>query len=90
MKEFREAHKKFKEQQKRDYDRRHHTRSLPDIPDNTDVWVTTDDRNTPGQTMRTADTPRSYILPTPSGEIRRNRNQFNINPLSPETQTTVT
>ena len=87
LKEFREANQKFKEQQKRDYDRRHRVRSLPEIPDNTDVWITTDDLNIPGRTVRLADTPRSYLVQTPTGELRRNRSQINVNPV-PETQLT--
>jgi len=89
IKEFKEANKKFKEEQKRDYDHCHRATSLPEIPENTDVWVTKDDQNTPGQTVRTADTPRSYIVQTPSGELQRNRSQLNINLSASETQTTV-
>ena len=40
LNEFRKANQEFKQQQKRDFDQRHRVRDLPDIPDNTDVWIT--------------------------------------------------
>ena len=78
--EFRQANENFKRQQKEDYDRCHRARGLPDIPDNTEVWVTTNRHNAPGRILTTANTPRSYIVETPSGEIRRNRHQLNVRP----------
>ena len=89
--EFETANKKFKDQQKNYYDNCHRARSLPDIPDNTNVWITTDGQNSPGRTVRRADAPRSYIVQTPSGELRRNRSQLNVNPsTATETQSTTT
>ena len=41
IKSFEEADKKQKERQKRDFDKRHRTRSLPSLPDDTHVWVDT-------------------------------------------------
>ena len=38
---FRKDNKTFKEKQKEDFDRRHRTRSLPELPEDTSVWVTT-------------------------------------------------
>ena len=78
--EFKAANDKFKDQQKRYYDDRHCVRSLPHIPDDTDVWITTNGQTTPGRTIRRADAPRSYIVQTRSGELRRNRSQLNVNP----------
>ena len=37
--EFSEKNIDFKEKQKRNYDRRHRVRNLPDIPDDTGVWI---------------------------------------------------
>ena len=84
LREFRDANRKFKEQQKRNYDRYHRARSLPEIPDNTDVWITTGDHNIPGRTVRSAGTPRSYVVRTSTGELRRNRSQINVNPSVPD------
>ena len=78
LQEFRAQNKEFKKCQKTDYDRCHRIQDLPAIPDNTDVWVTTGGSPTPGRIITTTDTPRSYIVQTPSGEIRRNRSHLNI------------
>ena len=59
LKEFRDADQKCKEQQKRNVDRHHRVHTLPEIPPNTDVWITTDNRNIPGRTVQLADMPRS-------------------------------
>ena len=77
--EFKTANKKFKDQQKKSFDNSHRVRNLPDIPDNTDVWITTG-QNTPATTVRRAEAPRSYIVQTPTGEVCRNRSQLNVNP----------
>ena len=47
LKEFRVADQRFKAQQKINYDRYHRVHNLPEIPDNTDVWITTDNHNIP-------------------------------------------
>ena len=58
--EFKTANKKFKDQQKKNLDNSHRVCNLPDIPDNTDVWITTDGQNTPGTTVRRAEVPRTH------------------------------
>ena len=78
--EFKTANKKFKDQQKKNFDDSHRVHNLPDIPDNTDAWITTDGQNTPGMTVRGAEAPRSYIVQAFAGEVCRNRSQLNINP----------
>ena len=77
--EFKTANKTFKGQQKKNFDDSHHVHNLPDIPDNTDAWITTDGPNTPGMTVRGAEAPRSYIVQAFAGEVCRNRSQLNIN-----------
>ena len=89
LREFKRLDKEFKEKQKADYDRRHRVRDLQAIPDHTDVWVTTDSHRTSGRVVTSAGTPRSYIIETPSGEIRRNRSHLNINPARAETSTST-
>ena len=39
LEEFREKDKDFKEKQKRDYDRHYRTSVMPDIPEDTAVWI---------------------------------------------------
>ena len=82
LEDFRRANTSFKRKQKRDYDYRHRTKELPDIPDDTKVWVTTDGHNTTGRTVTSGNTPRSYIIKTPNGEVRRNCGQLNVDPSS--------
>ena len=76
LSEFTTDNKKFKDQQKNNFNDSHRVCNLPDIPDNTDVWITTDGQNTPGKTVRRAEAPRSYIVLTLTGEVRRNRSQL--------------
>lgn len=90
LQEFRSANEEFKRKQKADHDRRHRVQDLPTIPDNTAVWVTTGGHHTTGRTVTTAHTPRSYIVRTPSGEIRRNRSQLNVVPPATGTDTSAT
>lgn len=57
---FRNADEVFKQKQKSDFDRRHRTRVLPNIPTNTGVWISTGGNPIPGQTVGRTDAPRSY------------------------------
>ena len=68
----------MKLKQKSDYDSRHGTRPLADIPDDTKVWVTTRGAQSPGQVTAHANTPRSYLVDTPTGTIRRNRAHLTV------------
>ena len=74
---FREENKAFKAKQKRDFDQRHRAHPLPPLLEDTDVWITTGNRPHPGRIVSTAPTPRSYIVSTPSGDIRRNLSHLN-------------
>ncbi len=73
LRRFRALNQKFKKQQEHYYNQRHRTRPLPPIPDDTPVWIRTGSRQTLGDTLSRAETPRSYITTTPTGEVRRNR-----------------
>ena len=53
---------------------------LPDLDENMSVWMTTDTNAIPGRIALSAETPRSYITQTPTGEIRRNRSQLRVMP----------
>ena len=80
MEEFRSQNSSFKEQQEQEYDQRHGVRSLSPIPDNSDVWIASGEQPATGNVIRPAYTPRSYIVDTPSGQVRRNRQHLNIVP----------
>ena len=77
---FRKQNSEFKQKQKSAYDRRHRTNSLPPIADDTKVWVLGGQTTIPGQIHSQANTPRSYIVNTPGGQIRRNRQHLNVIP----------
>ena len=85
---FRKDDEKFKKHQKLNYDQRHLVRTLPDIPDGTNVFVNTEGRQTEGVTAPGTPAPRSYTVTTPTGDIRRNRSQLNIVPDSTQPATT--
>ena len=54
-------------------------RTLPESPENQAVWVKGQGQSgyqLPGQISQPATTPRSYIVETPSGELRRNRSHL--------------
>ena len=93
LKRFREQERQYKEQQVKYHDKRHRARPLADIPDNQPVWVNTDSQQQPGRIVTTAEAPRSYLVDTSSGRVRRNRQQLvpipenNSNVQSPENNT---
>ena len=80
LSQFQKDDHTFKDKQKHDFDRRHRVRDLPELPDSTDVWVTTNNNPIPGRVVTSAAAPRSFVVQTPSGNIRRNRSHLNIIP----------
>ena len=87
---FRKQNKEFKQRQKSAYDRRHRTSSLPPIADDIKVWITSGQTALPGQIISHANTPRSYIVNTPVGQIRRNRQHLNVRATTTNYHRTVT
>ena len=81
---FKSSNRAFKEQQKSNYDRRHRTQTLPPIPADSDVWITSGYQPQPAVVVTPAATPRSYVVETPSGQVRRNRQHLNVVPQQPE------
>ena len=78
--EFSKKNSDFNEKQKRNYDWRYRVRDLPDIPDDTGVWIQSETEAFLGRISTTANTPRSYVVETPAGDFRRNRNHLSIIP----------
>ena len=70
---LKELHQKYKDSQSKHYNRRHRVRSLPSLPEDTAVWVQGETSQEPGNIVRSASTPRSYVVSVPRGEVRRNR-----------------
>ena len=76
--DFKTLNEKYKEGQKRHYDQRHRARLLPELPEDTPVWVHTQGKQVAGKIVRQADTPRSYLVNTPGRDLRRNRSHLTI------------
>jgi len=70
--EFWQKNAQFKEKQKEQFDHRHRTRKLPPIPNDTEVWITSEDRPLPGRVITANERPRSYVVETQSGQLCRN------------------
>ena len=78
LKNFRRLDQKLKAEQKRYYDRRHRVRPLPPYADVLSVWVNTGGRQVPGQIVQPANTPRSFLVNMPSGQVRRNQRDLRV------------
>ena len=83
---FREQDRALKEKQKENFDSRHRTRELTPIPDDTEVWIVSEDQRVPGRVVSPADRPRSYVVETPTGQVERNRSQLQVLPNTSETE----
>ena len=83
LKDFRDQDSEYKKKQKENYDRRHGVRSLPMLPNDSEVWITSDrGRPIPGRVMHERGTPRSYNVSTDNGMVHRNRYHLNVIPSS--------
>ena len=81
LEKFRVEDVSFKLRQKANFDKRHQVRPLPVIADGTDVWITTDRADpVPGVIVKKSAAPRSYLIDTESGAVRRNRCHLNVVP----------
>ena len=69
--------KNIKKSTKENYDLQHRTRSADVLPENSPDWVRTGNTQVPGRVISTATTPRSYVVSTLTGIIRRNRQHLN-------------
>ena len=75
-------HKKdaaFKAKQKNHYDCRHRVKQMDPLPEDQSVWVRTNNQQIPGQVIQAANTPRSYLVETTAGQVRRNCLHLNVN-----------
>ena len=57
---YQEKEKRYRQDQKQIYDRHHRTRTLPNLPDTTPVWVSTPQGQVPGYIVSAVPEPRSY------------------------------
>ena len=79
---FRQQNQEYKAKQKENFDARHRAQTLPQLPDDTDVWITTGTGPVRGRVVSSTAAPRSYIVNTPTGDVRRNRSHLNPVPQS--------
>lgn len=61
----------LKDTQKRNFDKRHNARELSILEPGQNVWIT--DKREYGRVSEKSESPRSYIIKTNNGTIRRNR-----------------
>ena len=87
---YRDKEKRYREAQKQNYDRHHRTRRLPELPNNTPVWVSTPQGQIPGNIVSSAPEPRSYHVEVPSGQVRRNRSHLRIRATPSESEAATT
>ena len=81
--------KEYKKKQKESYDEHHRIRSLDPLPNNSIIWIRTNNTLTPGIVTATANTPRSFMISTPMGQLRRNRCHVSNRTVTREDATTV-
>ena len=74
---FEEKDKVYKQQQKEHYDSRHRVRPVAPLSDDADVWINVQGRDIAGRINSGHPNPRSYVVDTPTGQVRRNRSQIN-------------
>ena len=61
---------------KRDFDRRQRVSPLPELPEDTPVMVNFHNQREPGVVSRPAEAPRSNLVDTSTGTVRRNRHHL--------------
>ena len=76
-----------KTKQKQNYDRRRRRKNLSKLQSNDKVWIT--DQNKHGVIKSEHETPRSYVVITKEGDIRRNRKHLIPEPVYTRNETTL-
>lgn len=71
---FRKRDEEGRCRQAANYNLRHRSRPLPELTSGQKVWITTE--GTTGSVVGTATTPRSYVVETERGLLRRNRSHL--------------
>ena len=78
--QFGKKDKRFKETQKRNFDRHHHAKVLPDLPDGQTVWITSGATPVKGTVISSqSEQPRLYDVRVDVGLLQRNR--IHLNPV---------
>ena len=80
LKDFQKKNELFKNQQKENYDRRHRVRALTPLPEKSGVWITQGAEPLSSRVTSKAPAPRSYMVETSAGLLKRN--SWHLNPQS--------
>uniref|UniRef100_A0A3B5QZY7 Gypsy retrotransposon integrase-like protein 1 n=1 Tax=Xiphophorus maculatus TaxID=8083 RepID=A0A3B5QZY7_XIPMA len=83
MEKLRTAETDYRQKQRQSYNRRHRARNMSLLHPGEKVWVT--DLKTRGTVVSGAGSPRSYIIETPRGMLRRNSYHLSHTPGATET-----
>ena len=75
---LRQGEDAYRANYKENYDRRHRAAELPPLQPGTQVWVK--DMKRPGVVQQPHDTPRSYLINSQGGVLRRNRAHLIVEP----------
>ena len=65
---------------KKNFDSRHRAKDLPQLQKDTEVWITSGKEPAQGTIVGPGHTPRSYVIKTDKGEVRRNRGHLKAIP----------
>ena len=76
LESFRKENLQFKRKQKECYDRRHRTHDLPDLPENSNVWVSTNKKKSEGTGVKILQRSRSYTVTTSTGQVQKHIQPF--------------
>ena len=76
----REKDKQQKDRQQRDFNQRHRVQEQPVILDDSEVWVASETGWVPARVIGQGSSPCSYVVRTPSGPVRRNRQHLTTVP----------
>ena len=69
VEEFRKENERFKARQKWNFDKQHRTKDSDTIPSDATVWITSEGEKAPATVVSSANSPRSYLVETPSASI---------------------
>uniref|UniRef100_A0A3P9IKJ4 Gypsy retrotransposon integrase-like protein 1 n=1 Tax=Oryzias latipes TaxID=8090 RepID=A0A3P9IKJ4_ORYLA len=83
MQRLREIEQKYRQKLQQDYNSRHRAHDLSQLQPGDHVWVKGLQER--GTVVSAANTPRSYVIDTPKGVLRRNRYHLSPTPVAPET-----
>ncbi|RVE55527.1 hypothetical protein OJAV_G00235410 [Oryzias javanicus] len=83
MKRLRETEQKYRYKLQQNYNSRHRAHDLSQLQPGDHVWVKGLQER--GTVVSAADTPRSYVVETPKGVLRRNRYHLSPTPVAPDT-----